>query len=420
MNEHLLHYIWLHRLFNLRGLSTEDNQSILIVHPGQYNKDQGPDFLHARIQIGGIEFSGSIEIHVKTSDWYQHDHTGDPHYKNVVMHVVWEHNVPFDQTIPVLCLNGRVPLFLLHQYDHLMSKNQMIPCATQITKVKPLIVSMWKERMFAERLTMKTEQLNALLIQNKQNEEEGFWQMIFRAMGMPVNSDAFETIFKNIPFRIWLQSSGVIQVIESLLLGQAGLLDDEFEDAYLKMLKREYVFYKKKYSLQSLYLLLSNLRMRPAHFPAIRLAQLGMMMHQYPDLYSRMMQCDSVVAMKQIVMVTANDFWHYHYSVKQKSDFREKQLGEQMASLILINAVLPFRYLLASNKRNIPEQLKVIEFFTQIKSERNRITQGWHQLGVEADRAFDSQALIHLHKHYCQHKRCLECAIGKEILKVGS
>jgi len=418
MNEHLLHYIWLHRLFNLRGLSTEDKQSVLILHSGQYNKDQGPDFLHARIRIGGIELVGSVEIHVKTSDWYQHAHTGDPHYNNVILHVVWEHNVPFEYTIPVLCLNGRVSLFLLHEYRHLMSKNQMIPCANQIAKVKPLIVSMWKERMFAERLTMKTEKLNSLLIHNKQNEEEGFWQMIFRAMGMPVNSDTFEAIFKNIPFKIWLQSSSRIQVVEALMLGQAGLLKEDFEDSYLKMLKREYDFYKKKYSIPDVHLLLSNLRMRPAHFPAIRLAQLSMMMHQYPDLYFRMMQCDSLEAMKKIIMVTANDFWHYHYSVKQGSDFREKQIGDQMAVLILINAVLPFRYLQASNQRNIPEQLKVIEFFTKIKSERNRIMQGWKQLGVEADSAFDSQALIHLHKHYCQHKRCLECGIGKDILKV--
>lgn len=420
MNEHLLHYIWLHRLFNLRGLSTEDKQSVLILHSGQYNKDQGPDFLHARIQIGGIELIGSVEIHVKTSDWYQHAHTGDPHYNNVILHVVWEHNIPFEYTIPVLCLNERVPLFLLNQYDHLMSKNQMIPCASQIKNVKPLIISMWQERMFAERLTIKTEQLDDMLIKNKQNEEQGFWQMIFRAMGMPVNSDAFEAIFKSISFRIWLQLRNSIQAIESLLLGQAGLLDENIDDPYFIMLKKEYLFYKKKYVVQNAYLLLSNLRMRPAHFPGIRLAQLAMLIHQYPDLYQRVMISNSLLSMKKLLMVTANDFWHYHYSFKQETDFKEKQLGEHMASVILINAVLPFRYLLASKKRNLPEQLKIIEFYTHIKSERNRITQSWHELGIQADNAFDSQALIHLYKNYCHHKRCLECAIGKSILRVES
>jgi hypothetical protein len=299
-----------------------------------------------------------------------------------------------------------------------MHKQPDIPCAGQIRKVRPLILSMWKERMFAERLTLRNEQIAAQLIKNRQHEEEGFWQMIFRAMGMPVNSEAFETIFCSISLRIWLQSADRIQVVESLLLGQAGLLHEDFEEDYLIMLKTAYQFHRKKYALPEIHLLLSHLRMRPAHFPAIRLAQLAMLMHQYPDLYSRMMSCDSIQAMKEILMIRANDFWHYHYALQQGSEYREKQIGDQMAAVILINAVLPFRYWRAAQKRNLPEQLKVIEFYTALKSEQNRIIQSWKQWGVSADNAFDSQALLHLHKHYCLNKRCLECAIGKEILKI--
>ncbi len=417
MNEHLLQYIWLHRFFNMRALQTEDHQPVILIHQGIHNKNQGPDFLHARMRIGGIELAGSVEIHVKTSHWYQHAHSGDIHYNNVILHVVWEHDMPFEKDIQVLSLKGIVPKHIILHYETLMTRNQSIPCENQIKAVKPLIIEMWKERMFAERLTVKTAQLITLLKQNKQNEEEGFWQMIFRAMGTPVNSDAFESIFRSVSLKIWLQSADRIQVVEALLLGQAGLLNDHFDDDYLMMLKKEFGYLKKKYVLQDVHLLLSNLRMRPAHFPMIRLVQLAMILHQHPDLLTQMSGCTTVTQMKKILMVTANDFWHRHYALKEKSVYKEKQVGDEMASRILANAVLPFLYLQAEKKRNIPEQLRVMEFFTQLKPERNHITKRWVQMGIRSDHAFDAQSLLHLHKNYCLEKRCLDCAIGREILK---
>ena len=416
MNEHLLQYIWLHRLFNTKDLSTEDHQSITILHQGTHNKNQGPDFLHARIYIGGIELVGSIEIHIKTSLWYRHSHSGDKHYGNVILHVVWEHDMPFDKTIPILSLSGRVPLQVIKQYDSLISTEDVIPCAGRISSVSSLVISMWKERMFAERLNAKTEQLQALISGNQHHEEEVFWRMIFRAMGMPVNSDAFEAIFLNLPFKVWIQSASRVQVVESLLMGQAHLLNDSLEDPYLVMLSREFEFLKRKYHIGDVALLLSNLRMRPAHFPLLRLAQLASLLHLHPDLYAKMMRADNVAEMRKLLMVTPNDFWHVHYTFKEKTYYQEKPIGVQMAEVILINVVLPFRYLLATQKRNIPAQLKVMEYFTTIKAERHQITKRWQQLGIVAENAFDTQALLHLKKNYCEQKRCLNCAIGRAIL----
>jgi hypothetical protein len=142
-----------------------------------------------------------------------------------------------------------------------------------------------------------------------------------------------------------------------------------------------------------------------------------MILHQHPDLLTQMSGCTTVTQMKKILMVTANDFWHRHYVLKEKSVYKEKQVGDEMASRILANAVLPFLYLQAEKKRNIPEQLRVMEFFTQLKPERNHITKRWVQMGIRSDHAFDAQSLLHLHKNYCLEKRCLDCAIGREILK---
>jgi len=417
MNEHLFQYIWQHRLYDAHQLMTEDHQPVFIIHQGTHNKDQGHDFLHARIRLNNIELIGSVELHIKTSDWHQHGHTGDDHYKNVILHVVWEHDSDFDLSIPVLVLRGRVSNVLLGQYSTMMAKNNHIPCASHLNKTDRLIMEQWKERMLAERLMYKVAMIRDIADKSKQYDEEIFWLLIFRNMGVPVNSDTMETIYRSVPFRVWLQCRTRIQVIEALLLGQANLLLGDQEDDYMIMLQQEYRHIKRKYNLRSPQLLISNLRMRPAHFPLMRMVQLAMLWHIHPDLYTMLMQMDSVHQMRDTLLISANDFWQYHYTTSSSSNRREKQLGRSMADIILINTILPFRFYKAMQTKNEREKEKVICLYYEIPAEHNAIMRRWKSLAVDAHKAADSQGLLHLYKHYCISKRCLDCAIGSSIIR---
>ena len=90
--EKLLQYIWQFGYYNKSNLQTSDGESITVVSPGTCNKNQGPDFLNARVKIGNTILAGNIELHLQTSDWKKHQHESDQTYKNVVLHVVYEHN----------------------------------------------------------------------------------------------------------------------------------------------------------------------------------------------------------------------------------------------------------------------------------------------------------------------------------------
>ena len=94
MREELLHFIWRYRHFNQQGLVTEDGRPLLIVFPGEPNTDQGPDFRDARLRIGEELLAGAVELHIRSSDWTRHAHDGDPHYRVVVLHVVWVNDLP--------------------------------------------------------------------------------------------------------------------------------------------------------------------------------------------------------------------------------------------------------------------------------------------------------------------------------------
>ena len=92
MTERLLQYIWQFQYFNHNDLVTDEGESLQIIHPGSLNTNQGPDFTDAKIKIENTVWAGSIEIHINTSDWKNHKHSDDKNYKNVILHVVWQHD----------------------------------------------------------------------------------------------------------------------------------------------------------------------------------------------------------------------------------------------------------------------------------------------------------------------------------------
>lgn len=225
MTERLLQFIWQFQYFNKSELATATDENLQIVFPGQLNSNQGPDFLEARIKIDKTILAGSIELHLKTSDWKKHNHRGDKNYKNVILHVVWE-NDGKENDIPVLELKERVSKILLQRYEELMNSKAFIPCEKNIHSVKDIVWKSWKERLLAERLLRKAKTVEIFLGQNNFHWEETFWWMLARNFGIKVNADAFEAIAKSISINTLAKHKSNLLQIEALLFGQAGLLNE--------------------------------------------------------------------------------------------------------------------------------------------------------------------------------------------------
>jgi hypothetical protein len=159
--------------------------------------------------------------------------------------------------------------------------------------------------------------------------------------------------------------------------------------------------------------------MRPANFPTIRLAQLAMVIQQSEHLFSKIKETNSVADLKEMFNVATNDFWNYHYFFEQETVFKIKSLGKQMIGNIIINTIVPivFSYGLHNNDETYKE--KAISWLENIAPEKNAVTAGFQNIGFFNENAFDSQALLQLKNEYCDHRYCLQCAIGNSILKRG-
>ncbi len=417
MNERLLQFIWQHLYFNKEHLTVQDGQPVQIIFQGAFNTNQGPDFLDAKMKIGEVLWAGHIELHLKTSDWKKHGHEDDEQYNSVILHVVWMHDVKDEQRFPVLELKNNVSSTLLGRYNELMQKSSFIPCENHINSIKEIVWMNWKERMIAERLQEKIQKTEILLAATKQHWEEVFWQLIARNFGITLNTELFEAVAKSVSLNMLAKHKNQIHQLEALLLGQAGLLDGEFEEQYQQLLKKEYHFLKTKYKLQPVHYKPVFLRMRPSNFPTIRLAQLAMLIYQSSHLFSKIIEANDLNDIKKMLELTANDFWHTHYTLYETSAFKKKHLGNMMMENILINTVIPVLFVYGSINHKEELKQKALTWLQQLPGEKNSITKKWEAAGVAHQSAFDSQALLFLKKNYCNRKNCLNCAIGNAVIK---
>lgn len=422
MKESFLYYLWENRLIT-GTLTTVSGTPVEIINPGFRNTDSGPDFLEAKIKIGGQLWAGHVEIHVRTSDWNRHGHQYDLAYQNVVLHVVHENDANVN-SIPVLELKGHYDTSLYNRYQKFMAARNWIACQRHLEDVPEFTKNVWLERMAIERLQEKSHNVSKILMSNKFDWEDTLYRLLLRYFGMKVNNDAFETLAFLLPIKTLLKHADNLTQVEAMLLGCAGLLEKDSAEEYPMLLKREFSVLQSKFNLLTLPKeRWKFMRMRPVNFPTVRLAQLAQMIHQHGCLFSKVKEAESMAEIKALFDVKASDYWDTHFrfgarlTPSENRSARPKHVGEGIANVLVINAVIPLLFCYGQFHKDQAYCEKALRFLEDISTEDNSVIRHFHAIGIKADNAMQSQALLHLYNHYCRRKRCLECSIGNVLLR---
>lgn len=417
MNEKLLHYIWKFQLFNKAELLSTNQESLSILRPGIHNHNQGPDFSDARIKYDGKLWSGNVELHVLSSDWLLHKHHEDEHYRNVILHVVWQHDKEVFIGCPTLELKHIVPKILLNKYQLFLESKASIPCQNHLHLIDEIVITKWKERMLAERLQQKANRVIEYLSINNYNWQEACWWLLARNFGNKVNAEAFEQIVKTIPFNIILKHRNSLLQLEALLLGQAGLLKERFTDKYAVDLKTEYIFLKNKYRLKDPRISMMFLRMRPANFPTIRLVQLATFMNHNESFFSRIINAQKPEEVKLMFDIDISPYWKSHYRPDVEAIFKNKKMGNVMINQLIINTIIVILFAYGYYHKIEKYQQLAMLWMEEMKPDVNHICNQLSESGFQIKSAFDSQSLMQLKQNYCDEKLCLQCGIGNAIFK---
>jgi hypothetical protein len=420
MQEDFLHYIWKHKAFDTSNLKTTNNEVVTIKKLGQHNFNSGPDFFNAQIFIADQLWAGNVEIHIKSSDWYIHNHENDKAYDNVILHVVWEHDTEIfrndNSEIPTLELKHYVNKNLIDSYKKLIQSKSWINCENSFSELNNFHLSNWLERLYIERLERKSADIQLLLKSSNNNWEAVLFKMLTKNFGLKINGESFLSLANSFDFSIVRKLQIESLDLEALLFGQADLINDDVQEVYYKDLQKRYEFLKQKFRLNSQGVLpLQFFRLRPPNFPTIRLSQLAMLYSQRTNLFSEVIALKTKEDVYKVFNIETSKFWKSHYTFSKKSKLTKKLLSKSFIDLLIINTIIPlqFSYAQAQGK---PIEDHVFNFMKQLNIEKNSIVSKFLDLKSIEKTALSSQALIQLKGQYCDKNKCLQCAIGNSLI----
>ncbi|MCY0970608.1 DUF2851 family protein [Chryseobacterium wangxinyae] len=419
MNEKLLQYLWNYKIFVNYDFKDLDGNLIEILNFGIWNTDSGPDFLMAKIKINNIILAGNIELHVKSSDWIFHQHSQDPNYDNIILHVVYQNDADLpdlqNKNIPTLELREHIDETIFANYQNLLKENQLIPCEN-IFSADKIPVHFYEESLL-KKLDEKSSELEKDLESHKNNYEAVLFHSLSYSFGLKVNAHLFKDIAVSIDFGVLNKIRQNKTQTESLLFGISGWLEDPKDDQ-MKIWRREFDFIKAKFDISDLVIRPKFLRLRPPNFPTIRLSQLADLYFQHQNLFSKIINAKKTEELFTIFKdIKASEYWDTHFNFGKISPVDQpKILSKDFIDLLILNTIMPLKYTY-HKYQNEEIADEILTFYREIAPEKNSIIDGWKKIGVKTKNALQTQSLNYHFKNYCSAKNCLNCSIGFKILK---
>ncbi|PRA95683.1 hypothetical protein CQ046_21850 [Chryseobacterium sp. MYb7] len=417
MTEKLLQYLWNYKIFKHFDFKDIEGNSVEIIHFGKWNKNAGPDFLDAKIKVNSLLLAGNIELHIRSSDWIFHNHSQDPNYQNIILHVVFLHDIDIHELtgkhVPTLELKDYTDENIVRKYEKFVDEEEFIACEN-IFDTEKIPVNFHEENIL-KKLDEKSSEIEQSLSHYKNNFEAVLFHSFAYSFGLKVNAHIFRQIAESIDYSIINKIRQNPIQHEALLFGISGWLNEP-QDDQMKIWKREFEFIKAKFSIPDLTFHPKFLRLRPPNFPTIRLSQLADL-YKHQNLFSKIMEAKNADQLYNIFgSIKASEYWNSHFNFGNISKVHPKTLSKEFIDLLILNTVLPLKY---AYHRYHHEEItdEIIELYKSISAEKNTIITGWKKLGLEVANALESQSMIYHHKTNCETKNCLACGIGFKLLK---
>jgi hypothetical protein len=377
--ETFIQWLWETQQFNHQALKTTSGDFIKIEDPGQINHGEGPDFLHARLKIGGMLWHGNIEIHHSENDWYKHSHHLDSNYNGVVLHVFLEHS-----SKPARTEDGFTPhsLELYHYiskplYRLILQKEQKgrLPCAGNITVISKEVFHNQIERAHKEYLEYKTDRILQMYPSGKPISEA--WKIalaavVYDTLGISKNRLAMKELYFRLP-------------------GQ-----NEFPETYPAFL--EFIENRAGRLDPSLW---SHTGIRPASRPENRIRQAAafhfMILH---------------IPFETIVKQGAS-IWDEIINGTGRNDLP----GKQMMQILFATAYLPAQYLLGKLLFSEPLLQEALELWKNSKTKLpEKILKPFKKSGLPYEEYRCVAGLAHQLKRYCLERNCHRCNVFKKSI----
>ncbi len=426
--EKILQYAWKWRLYGNSDLRLTDGRKIRILDPGTLNTSDGPDFFNAKVIIDGFEWIGNVELHVRASDWWRHNHHLDPAYANIILHVVAVNDATLMRRdgLEVPQLHFPLSPYLIELYSNLTADASQPPpirCWYKIGQVPVILTTDAINTAAIERLIAKSNRIISILRRLDGDLAHTCIVALARSLGFGLNSQPFEQLALRLNLNHCMRHSDDPMQLDALVFGTAGLLSRVPVDPhpYFRQLQSEFNFLAHKYEITPLQAKVwKTSGIRPPNSPVRRLAYLSRLIPKASSLLSRIQATNHTIEeISDILNIEFDGFWaeHFTFSEKTSSGVPQKALSDNSLQLIMINAIAPLLHALGILQGQTQLEETAIDLLTSIPPERNNIIRDWQRAGVKPRNALDTQGLLQLRKEYCDRNECLRCRIGNRLMR---
>lgn len=463
--EHLLQAVWQHQRLLRDQLESLDGESIRILHPGFLNREGGPDFRGAIIQIGRASpIVGDVEVDVCAGGWRAHGHDRNPAFVNVILHVIWDgdrtafgdrasggptpgcpdRGRPKPATLklrqvldaPLAALN----LWLNSEAAEKLPENLRGKCTGGLRELSPEQLSALLREAAAVRFRNKAGRIQARARQT--GWEQALWEGLFRALGYKHNTWPMHCLAEQRPQ--WLSAQLSPLELQARLLGISGLMPRELTrrrssaDEYVRRIWDQW--WREREEFQDCLLPVSLWRFhgqRPANHPQRRLALATHWLASPRFVANLERWCATRVpdgrlagSLMEILQIGSDDFWSWHWTLGS-SRLKKPQplLGLARVTDLAVNVILPWLWLRAAEGKNRELQQAIEHRFnvwpaaednSVLRLARQRLLNGASPRILRS--AAEQQGLIQIVSDFCDHSNaaCEQCAFPRVIKEWSS
>ena len=417
------------------SLTSTGDEPLKVIYPGRINGDNGPDFRDAVI-INKLRLTrGDVEVHVRSSDWYGHEHHTDAAYDNVILHVAMWHDcdsatlLRSSKPVPLLCLSEA----LQHQ-AYLLPYT--LPCFrildhTDRKTLEKILNTAGEERFREKAMHFQAAILSQALKVLSVGEAAGqvLYRGIMRALGYAKNTKPFEDLADRLPLAFIESRQGLVAK-QALLLGTAGLLPSQRGQGELAgegVQELEHIWRSADRKTRTMKESDWNLsRIYPNNSPVRRIIALSYLLERYrsSSLLAGIMELvkdtslsSRASALQNGLTVDGDGYWqdHFDFDVTSKTK-RSAIMGNSKAGEIAMNVILPFAFSWGESANEAKLTENAIDLYRNYAGlAENCVTRHMTKQLCLNDRfnltACHQQGLIHIFRNYCREGRCTECPL---------
>ena len=443
--EKLLQSIWQQQRLRRDQLKTADGQAVRVLHPGFISVEGGPDFRGAVLKFGdGPAVSGDVEIDVQSGGWHAHGHHQNPHFKSVILHVVWDEAKPNPDVPAVLALKTMLDAPIADLADALENEaglpdSQRGKCCAPLQELSEaqlveLLHAAARVRFHGRVAAIRARAQNA-------GWEQVLWENLFRALGYKHNVWPMQNLAET--RAAWAPEAGSTLEIQARLLGVSGLLPGELTRAQKisdTFLRHAWDFWwRERDGLAGCTLPRAVWKfhgLRPANHPQRRLALAAHWLAEKnlvtkiedwalknfsapltPALSPPRGEGEKLLhSLQEIFQVERDEFWSWHWTFKSPRLAKPQPLlGSARVTDLAVNVVLPWLWTRAAEGKN--EQLQhelERRFFAWPAAEDNSVLKLARQrlLGTVAKgrvlkTAAAQQGLMQIVRDFCGHSNAI-------------